>query len=145
LIGWNRTPRAVEGVELTDLETLFGRADIVTVHTASTPDTYQLVNAERLAAMRDGAILINTARGAIVEESALVRELASGRLRAGLDVFAEEPLPQDSPLMQLDNVVFTPHLGSATGATREAMIGRALENLSAGMTRTEVPWRVMPD
>jgi phosphoglycerate dehydrogenase-like enzyme len=75
----------------------------------------------------------------------LVRELASGRLRAGLDVFAEEPLPQDSPLMQLDNVVFTPHLGSATGATREAMIERALQNLSAGMTRTEVPWRVMSD
>jgi len=142
LIGWNRTPRVVEGVELTDLETLFGRADIVTLHTASTPDTYQLVNAARLAAMRDGAILINTARGALVEESALARELASGRLRAGLDVFAEEPLPQDSLLMQLDNVVFTPHLGSATGPTRQAMIERALENLSAGMTEEALPWQV---
>ena len=145
LIGWNRTPRAVEGVELTDLETLFGQADIVTVHTASTPDTYHLVNAARLAAMRDGAILINTARGAIVDESALVRELASGRLRAGLDVFDEEPLAENSPLMQLDNVVLTPHLGSATRATREAMIQRALENLSAGMAGEALPWQVKPE
>jgi phosphoglycerate dehydrogenase-like enzyme len=90
--------------------------------------------------MQDGAILINTARGAIVDESALISELSSGRLRAGLDVFAEEPLPQDSPLTHLKNVVLTPHLGSATAATRRAMVERALENLFAGMAGHPPPW-----
>ena len=140
VLGWNRTPRKVEGVELVELDTLFSAADVVTVHTAATPETHHLVNAQRLASMQDGAILINTARGAIVDESALISELSSGRLRAGLDVFADEPLPQDSPLTHLKNVVLTPHLGSATAATRRAMVERALENLFTGMAGHPPPW-----
>jgi phosphoglycerate dehydrogenase-like enzyme len=89
-----------------------------------------LIDAERLASMRDGAALINTARGQIVDEPALVAELVSGRLQAGLDVFANEPnVPPE--LFELPNVVMTPHLGTATQATREAMTRILVDNLLA--------------
>jgi lactate dehydrogenase-like 2-hydroxyacid dehydrogenase len=95
--------------------------------------------------MKDSAILINTARGGLVDEQALINELDSGRLYAGLDVFEEEPLPKESPLMGLDNVVLAPHLGSATAATRQAMMERALANLEAGFSDEPIPFCVNPD
>jgi len=143
-IGWNRTARDVAGVEAVDLDTLFSTADIVTVHAALTPDTHHLVSAERLASMKDGAILINTARGGLVDEDALINELDAGRLRAGLDVFDQEPLPQDSPLMALDSVVMLPHLGSATADTRRAMMERAMANLQAGLSDQALPFCANP-
>jgi glyoxylate reductase len=116
--------------EFRDVDALFSECDIVTIHAPLTPETTGLVDARRLALLKDGACLVNTARGEIVDEDALVRELVSGRIRAGLDVFAHEPeVPQE--LLDLPNVVLTPHLGSATRQTREAMTRLAVNNLLA--------------
>ena len=134
ILGWNRTPKTIEGVEMVDLDDLFARCDIVSLHTALTPETFQIASRSRLASMRAGATLINTGRGALVDEAALVEELSGGRLKAGLDVFEAEPLPADHPLLSLDNAVLLPHVGSATFSTRMAMVTRALENLQAGMS-----------
>ena len=112
------------------LDELLAASDIVTIHAPLTPETQGLIDARRLALMHDGAVLVNTARGEIVEEDALVVELVSGRIRAGLDVFAHEPkVPK--PLLSLSNVVLTPHLGSATRQTREAMTRLAVDNVLA--------------
>jgi glyoxylate reductase len=112
------------------LEDLLVESDVVSLHLPLTDETHGLIGAERLALMRDGACLINTARGQIVDEPALVAELVSGRLQAGLDVFADEPnVPAE--LFGLRNVVMTPHLGTATQATREAMTRVLVDNLLA--------------
>ena len=144
VIAWNRTDKVVAGVEMVELDTLFSQADVVSIHTALVSDTHRLVNAARLASMKDGAVLINTARGGLVDEDALIAELHTGRLRAGLDVFEQEPLAASSPLLGLDNVVLVPHLGSATAATREAMFRLALGNLIAGMDGAPLPHCVNP-
>ena len=103
-------------------------ADVVSVHVASTPETRGLVDAAILDRMKPGAILVNTARGDVVDEEALVARLETGRIRAGLDVYAREPtVPR--PLLQTDNVVLLPHLGSATAETRQSMFDLAWENL----------------
>jgi glyoxylate reductase len=116
--------------EFRELDALLAEADIVTLHMPLTPETDGLVDARRLALLRNGACLVNTARGEIVDERALVAELVSGRIRAGLDVFAREPeVPPQ--LLELPNVVLTPHLGSATRQTREAMTRLVVENLKA--------------
>jgi glyoxylate reductase len=113
-----------------ELDELLTEADSVSLHTPLTPETHGLLDASRLALLRDGACLVNTARGQIVDEDALVRELVSGRLEAGLDVFAHEPeVPRE--LLGLPNVVLTPHIGSATAETREAMTGVLVDNLLA--------------
>ena len=113
-----------------ELETLLEEADIVTIHAPLTSETHGLLDARRLALLRDGACLVNTARGEIVDEKALVAELVSGRICAGLDVFAHEPrVPRE--LLDLPNVVLTPHLGSATRQTREAMTRLVVDNLLA--------------
>jgi glyoxylate reductase len=112
------------------LDELLGEADIVSLHVPLTDDTRGFIDARRLALMRDGTCLVNTSRGQVVDEPALVAELVSGRLRAGLDVFANEPdVPRE--LFDLDNVVMTPHLGTATQATREAMTRVLVDNLLA--------------
>jgi len=111
------------------LEQVLEEADFVSLHCPATPETRHLMNAERLARLKPGAYLINTARGDVVDEAALVAALRSGHLAgAGLDVFEREP--QVSPeLLAMENVVLLPHLGSATRETRVAMGMRALENL----------------
>jgi len=116
--------------EYRELDELLGEADIVTIHTPLTPETRGLVGARRLAVLKDGACLVNTARGEIVDEEALVAELVSGRIRAGLDVFANEPHVPEA-LLSLPNVVLTPHLGSATRQTREAMTRIVVDNVLA--------------
>jgi D-3-phosphoglycerate dehydrogenase len=101
------------GIELVDFEALLSRADVISLHAPATAETRELFNAEAFARMKPSAILINTARGALVDEQALVTALQTGQIRAaGLDVFAEEPLKPDNPLLQLDNVVLTPHVAS---------------------------------
>jgi glyoxylate reductase len=124
------------------LDELLGEADIVSLHVALTDDTRGFIDARRLALMRDGTCLVNTSRGQVVDEPALVAELVSGRLRAGLDVFANEPdVPRE--LFDLDNVVMTPHLGTATQATREAMTRVLVDNLLAVEHGEEPPNRVL--
>jgi glyoxylate reductase len=116
--------------EYRELDDLFRESDVVSIHAPLTPDTAGIVAARLLSLLRDGACLVNTARGEIVDESALVAELVSGRIRAGLDVFAHEPdVPRE--LLGLPNVVLTPHLGSATRQTRERMTRLVVDNLLA--------------
>jgi glyoxylate reductase len=113
----------------------------VSVHVPLTPETTGLIDAGRLSLLRDGACVINTARGAIVDEQALVRELVSGRIHAGLDVFVDEPnVPAE--LLELPNVVLLPHVGSATPATREAATGELVANIRAALEGRPLPNRV---
>jgi len=120
-----------------ELDELLAEADVVSLHVPLTSETHALLDDGRLALLRDGACLINTARGQIVDEPALVRELVSGRIEAGLDVFAHEPeVPRE--LLGLPNVVLTPHVGSATEETREAMTRVLVDNLLA-VERGEAP------
>jgi len=113
-----------------ELDELLAESDIVTIHAPLTPETRGLLDTRRLSLLRDGACLVNTARGEIVDEEALVAELVSGRISAGLDVFAHEPNVPDE-LVSLPNVVLTPHLGSATRQAREAMTRIVVDNVLA--------------
>ncbi|BCJ70197.1 hydroxyacid dehydrogenase [Polymorphospora rubra] len=106
---------AAYGAELVDLETLLAAADVVTLHAPALPATRHLLDARRLALLPDGATVVNTARGSLVDTAALTRECIGGRLRAVLDVTDPEPLPADSPLHRLPNVLLTPHLAGAMG------------------------------
>ena len=118
------------GVEFRPLDELLAEADVATLHVPLTQETESLIDRRRLARMRDGACLVNTARGAVVDERALIEELESGRLRAALDVFRDEP-GAPAQLAALPNVVLTPHIGSATTATREAMTRLVVDNITA--------------
>jgi glyoxylate reductase len=134
VLGWTRSGREVPGVESVELGELLERADMLTIHVALTPETHDLIDARALARMRPGAILVNTARGGVVNESALALALREGRLAAaGLDVFEVEPLDPASPLLDAPNLLLAPHIGSASVATRERMADLAVENLLAGL------------
>ena len=116
------------------LPELLQQADFVCLTLPLTAETEGLIGAERFALMRPETIFINISRGKVVDESALIRALREGQIRAaGLDVFEREPLNADSPLLQLNNVVATPHIGSATHETREAMATCAVDNLLAAL------------
>ena len=120
------------------LEELLPMADVVSLHAPLTPETRGLISRERLALLQDGATLINTARGAIVDEEALVDELVSGRISAGLDVFAHEPRVPER-LLDLPNVVLTPHIASATTETRAAMTRVLVDNVLAFLRNEALP------
>jgi D-3-phosphoglycerate dehydrogenase len=114
------TRSPIEGVQLAHRSELLAAADIVTLHTRLTDDTNRMIDAQALATMKLGALLVNTARGELIDEPAMIAALASGRLGgAALDTFAQEPLPADSPLRSLPNVVLSPHVA---GQTEEAVI-----------------------
>ncbi|HKA27704.1 MAG TPA: D-glycerate dehydrogenase [Gaiellaceae bacterium] len=133
--------RRRDGDSWRELDALLREADVISLHVPLTSETHRLLDAGRLALLRDGACLVNTARGQIVDEDALVRELASGRIQAGLDVFAHEPeVPRE--LLGLSNVVLTPHIGSATAETREAMTKVLVHNLLAVERGEQPPNRV---
>jgi phosphoglycerate dehydrogenase-like enzyme len=118
------------GIERRDLDDLLQESDVVSLHVPLTPDTEGLIDRARLEQMKPGGVLVNTARGGLVEEAALVEALTSGHLRAaGLDVLAEEPPPPDYPLLALDNVVLTPHVAWLTQETLVRSFDVALENV----------------
>ncbi|MEZ5278150.1 MAG: hydroxyacid dehydrogenase [Opitutaceae bacterium] len=123
------------------LEECLRSSEVVSIHAARTDETRNLLNAERLSLLPDGALLINAARGAIIDEVALVAELNPGRISAVLDVFEEEPLPDDSPLRRMPNLIMTPHLaGSPSHALiTEAMISDIERHISGGDLRNEIP------
>jgi glyoxylate reductase len=127
-----------------ELDELLGTADVVTLHVPLTRETVGLLDRRRLGLLGDGACLVNTARGLIVDERALVEELVSGRIEAGLDVFAHEPnVPPE--LLDLPNVVLTPHIGSATTETRERMTRVLVDNVLAAGRGETPPNLVYPD
>ena len=128
------------GVTYTSFDDLLAQADFVSLHTPLTDATRGLINRERLRQMRPGAILINTARGSIVETDALVEALQAGDIGgAALDVTDPEPLPADHPLLALPNCLVTPHIASATTATRARMANLAARNLLAGLAGDAMP------
>jgi glyoxylate reductase len=145
VLGWSRSGRAVPGVERVDLPALLAEADFVSIHVARTPETLALLSAPQIAAMKRGAILVNTARGGIVDEVALAAALASGHLGgAALDVYDQEPLAPDSPLLDAPGLVLAPHIGSASAATRTRMAALAVANLEAGLAGLPLPSAVTP-
>ncbi|MCD1294372.1 glycerate dehydrogenase [Methanocella sp. CWC-04] len=118
------------GLEFVDLDTLLARSDIVTLHLPLTSKTEHMIGAREIARMKPTAILINTARGKIVDERALISALKEKRIAgAGLDVFETEPLPMDSPLMELDNVVLTPHIAFLTRESVDDCTRVTVENV----------------
>ena len=127
------------GAERRDLGDLLGASDFVSLHVPLTTETRHLIDATRLAQVKRGAILVNTSRGAVVDTTALVEALRSGRLgAAGLDVYEDEPrVPKE--LRELPNTVLLPHVGSATGATRDAMARLCAENVIAVIEGREPP------
>ncbi|MFL6796254.1 MAG: 2-hydroxyacid dehydrogenase [Xanthobacteraceae bacterium] len=128
VIAWNRTPRSDAGVTLTGLDDLLGRADIVSLHLALNEETRGLLDARRMARLKRGAILINTARADLVEEGALLEALRAGHIRhAALDVFHTEPLATDHPLVQMENVTLTTHAAFRTVEASETLMRRAIE------------------
>jgi glyoxylate reductase len=122
--------RTADGNGWRNLDDLLRESDVVSIHAPLTRETTGLVSRERLALLRDGATFVNTARGAIVDEDALVDELVSGRITAGLDVFVHEPHVPPA-LLDLPNVVLAPHIGSATVETRAAMTRVVVDNVLA--------------
>jgi phosphoglycerate dehydrogenase-like enzyme len=115
--------------ELVSLPDLLARADIVSLHVPLDDETRHMIGAAALAAMKPGAVLVNTARGGLVDETALVDALKTGQLRAAaLDTFEQEPTPADHPLLRLDNVIVTPHVAWLTTGTLERSVAVAAEN-----------------
>lgn len=117
------------GAELCALDELIARADVVSLHAPALPETRHMLDARALSLLRDGAILINTARGALVDHAALTEELVSGRISAVLDTTEPEVLPEDSPLYDLDNVFLTPHIAGSQGGETSRMFASALDEL----------------
>ena len=129
-IYWSRAAKPDLPYPWRPLDALLAESDLVSLHLPLGPDTGKLIDAKALARMKPGAILINTARGALVDEAALAQALREGRIgAAGLDVFAQEPSPADHPLLKLPNVVCAPHLAWLTQETLKRSLDVALENV----------------
>jgi glyoxylate reductase len=160
IVGFGRIGRAVarraEGFDMTvlhtgapgsgcevGLEELLERSDFVSLHSPLTPDTHHLIDTAALARMKPTAVLINTARGPIVDHDALRQALVDGEIAgAALDVTDPEPLPVGDPLLSAPNLIVTPHIGSATRPARERMAELAVENLLAGLDGQPMPHQV---
>jgi D-3-phosphoglycerate dehydrogenase len=122
------------GIQITDLETLLSNSDFVSVNCDLNPTSHHLINAGTLAKMKPMAVLINTARGPLVDESALVKALQSGQIGgAALDVFEYEPLPKDSPLLKMDNVLLAPHNSNSSPTAWERIHWNTIKNLVEGL------------
>jgi D-3-phosphoglycerate dehydrogenase len=128
VLGWNRTPRSETGVSQVDRDTLLAQADVISLHLALNDDTRGIINAGCIARMKRGAILINTARGALVEEAALIEGLRDGQIgSAGLDVFHAEPLKPDHPLAGMENVTLSSHAAFRTLEASMTLMRRAID------------------
>jgi phosphoglycerate dehydrogenase-like enzyme len=136
VIAWTFRSRAT-GIEYLPFEDVFRRSDVVSVHVRQSPETIGLIGREQFELMKPQAVLLNTARGAIVREADLFSALSANRIAgAGLDVFETEPLPADSPLRALENVVLTPHAAGITPETTEAGLALAIENVFSFLAGT---------
>lgn len=138
VVAWTRRPlgKPIDeiGVELVDLDDIYRDSDVVSLHIRLTPGTKGMVGQRALGLMKESAILVNTARGALVDEQALIEALSTNRIRgAGLDVFDKEPVPEGHPLAALPNVVMTPHSGGVTAEALEAGLQMAVDNVFAAL------------
>jgi len=137
---------AALGLVYVDMPTLLRESDILSIHTPLTSETFHLIGESELRAMKPTAVLVNTARGGIVDPKALYRALRAGWIAgAGLDVTEPEPIPPQDPLLTLPNCIVLPHVGSATHATRRRMAIMAAENLLAGLRGERLPHVVNPE
>lgn len=152
IVGYGRIGKAVAkrakafGMEVlpvtrdTPVHEALARSDVVSLHTPLTPQTHHLIDTAALEAMKPQAILVNTARGGLVDTQALIEALSKGTIgAAALDVTDPEPLPPNHPLLQAPNVLVVPHIGSATHRARERMAESAVENLLAGLEGRPLP------
>jgi glyoxylate reductase len=131
------------GVAYRSLDELLAESDFVTLNCPLTAETTNLIGARELSLMKPTGILVNVARGPVVNHDALLAALKSRRIAAAaIDVTSPEPLPRNHPLLELDNLVITPHLGSASNRTRRRMIEMSIENLNASLRGEPLPWRV---
>jgi glyoxylate reductase len=148
VIAWSRSGASSpsDGIERVPFDDVFRRSDVVSLHVALDPSTRHLVGAREFALMKPRAILINTARGGVVDQKALTEALLAQRIGgAGLDVVEQEPIPLDDPLLKIASCVVLPHIGSATEATRRAMLDLAVDNLLAGLAGERLPACVNPE
>jgi D-3-phosphoglycerate dehydrogenase len=128
VIAWNRSSRPDAGVPLVALDDLLTRADVISLHLALNDETRGLLDAKRLALAKPGVILVNTARGALVDENALIDAIERGHVRhAGLDVFHAEPLKPDHPLARMENVTLTSHAAFRTVEASMTLMRRAID------------------
>jgi D-3-phosphoglycerate dehydrogenase len=128
VLAWNRSPKTAPGVKFVDLDTLLAESDVLSVHLLLNDETRGFLSADRIARLRPGAILVNTARAAVVDEDAMIAALASGRLRhAALDVFNTEPLPAGHKLTTLPNVTLSAHSAFRTPEASDKLIRMALD------------------
>ncbi|BCJ86265.1 D-glycerate dehydrogenase [Effusibacillus dendaii] len=144
----NRRPEVEKRLEARycSLEMLLKESDFVVLLSPSTPETYRMIGEKELNLMKPNAVFINTSRGTNVDEQALYQALASGKIwAAGLDVFENEPISPDHPLLTLQNVVVLPHIGSASIATRTQMAVMAAENILAGLSGRKLNHAVNPE
>ena len=129
VVAWNRSPKKFAGVDFVSLDRLLADSDVVSLHLLLNDDTRGFLSTRHISAMKPGAILINTARGALVDEAAMITALKSGEIRhAGLDVFNIEPLPSDHPLTKLPNVTLSAHSAFRTPEASENLIAAAWEH-----------------
>ena len=144
LLYWSPRDHPELGIPRRELPELLAEADIVSLHLPLVPETERLIDRGALVRMKPGAILVNTARGGLVDEPALIEALTSGHLRAaGLDVFTQEPLPADSPLLALDNVVLMPHVAWLTPETLDRSLDVAVDNMRRLRDGAELRFRVV--
>jgi glyoxylate reductase len=143
VIGWTQSERQVEGIESLSFDEVLRQSDFVSINVALLDSTKNLIDRRALSLMKSDAILINTARGGIVDEQALADALGSNKLgAAGLDTFANEPINANNPLLKLANVVVAPHIGSASTATRSKMASIAVANIMAVIANKPMPFGV---
>ncbi len=128
------------GAQYAPLDTVLAEADYLSLHTALTAETRHLIGPAQFARMKPTAVLVNTSRGPVVNEAALYQALSSGQIAsAGLDVTEIEPLPMDSPLLKLENIILAPHIASASVQSRTRMATMAAENIAAGLAGQKLP------
>ncbi|KJC45845.1 3-phosphoglycerate dehydrogenase [Bradyrhizobium sp. LTSP885] len=129
VIAWNRSPKTYPGIDFVDLDTVLATSDVVSIHLLLNDETRGMITREKIAKLKPGVILINTARAAVVDEQAMIDALASGHIRhAGLDVFNTEPLPKDHPLTKIPNVTLSAHSAFRTPEASENLIHAAWEH-----------------
>ena len=142
----NRNPKAEAdlGARYVALDELLAQSDFVALNTPLTDETRGMIGARELGLMKESAVLVNAARGGVIDHDALLETMRAGKLHcAALDVTEPEPLPRDHPLLALDNIIVIPHLGSATEQTRQAMSDRSVRNLLAGLEGKELLNRII--